>query len=61
MLGSKSKTYHPSGHGSYNARWRKDARRERAVARQKKLCESGDGKPLDWRQMLPKGKRGDSR
>jgi hypothetical protein len=40
-LGRNSPNYHPSGHGPYGARWRKAERRERAVARQKALCESG--------------------
>lgn len=39
--GRNNPTYEPSGHGTYNSRWRKQERRKAALARQKKLCESG--------------------
>lgn len=70
--GRDKPTHEPSGHGSYCCRWRKQERRETAVARQKALCESGRDvikgtehdpwhkKPMDWRGMVPKGELSDN-
>lgn len=60
--GRYNPNYHPSGKGSYYVRWRVAERRERAVSRQKRLCESGkltkEGNvPMDWRLLLPKAER----
>lgn len=38
--GRQQPNYVPSGHGTYNCRWRKEERRKAAVARQKALCQA---------------------
>jgi hypothetical protein len=45
-LGRTSPSYEPSQAGSYNTRWRKEARRSRAVARQLALCEANASDPV---------------
>lgn len=62
--GRYNSTYEPSGKGTYNCRWKKEERRNAAVARQKALCKADPGdefsKPLDWKMMLRKGDRDDT-
>lgn len=64
--GRQKPNYEPSGHSTYNSRWRKQERRERAVARQKALYDSDrlvkkpaghEAVPMDWKMMLPESER----